>query len=177
MQDDSLLNYSNLFLLASCSSLLSNYEVIAYQSLCTRTWLLWQLTSEKEQKVAIGSELEWLFVLEHQNTKLLANNFRSPSDNFAEWILENDHPCRLTEAFERREASSMWCRLWKELSGEVTTATDKEYLETLGEKASWQQPTCYMQSGITCNPFRFVAEKGSEKGYGNENWTGRETGT
>lgn len=34
------------------------------------------LTSEKEQTVAIESGHEWLSVLEHQNTKLLANNVR-----------------------------------------------------------------------------------------------------
>ena len=90
--------------------------------------------------VAIGSELEWLFGLEHQSTKLSANNVRSQSGNFGGWILENGHPCRLTAAFERRETSSMWCRLWKELSGEVTTATDKEYVETLARKPSRKQP-------------------------------------
>lgn len=94
--------------------------------------------------VAIESKLEWLSVLEHQNTKSLANNVRSQSGNFGEWILENDHPCRLTAAFERRETSSMWRRLWKELSVEVTTATGKEYVETLGKNASWQP---------ICNPF------------------------
>ena len=96
--------------------------------------------------VAIGSELEWLFGLEHQSTKLSANNVRSQSGNFGGWILENGHPCRLTAAFERRETSSMWCRLWKELSGEVTTATDKEYVETLARKPSRKQPICYLQS-------------------------------
>ena len=100
--------------------------------------LLWHLTSEKEQMVAIGSELEWLFGLEHQNTKLLANNVRSQSGNFGEWILENGHPCLLTAAFERRGTSSTLYRLWRKLSEEVTTATDKEYVETLARKAFWQ---------------------------------------
>ena len=149
MHDDSLqlLNYSNLFFTG-----VSDQSELAIKlwsdRLCTKTWLQWNLTSEKEQMVAIGSELEWLFGLEHQNTKLSANNVRSQSGNFGEWILENGHPCRLTAAFERRGTSSMWCRLWKELSGEVTTATDKEYAGTLARKASWQswQPTI-------CNPF------------------------